>query len=69
MKKFMSYPEYDDLGFETHCKQIARQLKSAQNDLEYIKKNPDNAKSRCRLIESALSSARHYLQELERSLD
>jgi hypothetical protein len=56
----MSDPE-DDVPFEVYCDLIERQLRSALEDVEFIRNNPDKSKDRCHMLRASLANARHYL--------
>jgi hypothetical protein len=63
----MSDPE-DDVPFEVYCDLIERQLRSALEDVEFIRNNPDKSKDRCHMLRASLANARHYLLDFEQSL-
>jgi hypothetical protein len=61
--------EEDQMSFDIWCDGLERELKTALEDLEKIRK-ADNAQAKitCLMLRAALGNAQHYLREIQDSL-
>ncbi|MBV9300352.1 MAG: hypothetical protein JO066_15420 [Verrucomicrobia bacterium] len=62
-------PEEGQMSLDVWCNLLERELKTALEQLEKIRKaDKHQAKNTCHMLGAALAGARHYLREIQESL-